>query len=246
VIELASDLFVEEAFIRFYGVKLQTRMAVVRLSGQRLLLYSPIPLNPAIAQRLEELGTVACVVSPNKIHNQTLASYRAAYPQARLYVPPGLPERCPGLTVDAVLSSKPEAEWRDEMDHVLTGGNVFFSEALMFHRASGTLLVGDFIENFRRETSSETGRWLARAFGVAERPMASPEFRYYTFDANALVHSLAPIDGWALQRIFLCHGEMVTSDASRVFDSVRSELAATANRRRSVFRAALSALSRLQ
>jgi len=33
--QLAEECFVEESFVRFFGVRIQTRMAAVRLSGAR-------------------------------------------------------------------------------------------------------------------------------------------------------------------------------------------------------------------
>ena len=76
--EFAKDLFVEESEVKFYGFRVQTRMAVVRLPGARLLLYSPVPLTTRLRQELEQLGQISFIVSPNKIHNLTLADYRAA------------------------------------------------------------------------------------------------------------------------------------------------------------------------
>lgn len=40
MIEYAENLFIAESQVKFYGVPLQTRMAVVRLSGDRLFVYS--------------------------------------------------------------------------------------------------------------------------------------------------------------------------------------------------------------
>jgi hypothetical protein len=144
--EFAEEVFVEESSVRFYGFRIQTRMAAIRLSGNQLFLYSPVPLRSGLRDDLERLGRVAFIVSPNKIHNLTLAQYRAAYPQAKLFAPPGLPERRRDLSFDSVLSGQPVPDWSAELEYVLTKGNVFFSEAFFFHRATGTLFVGDFVE----------------------------------------------------------------------------------------------------
>ena len=39
--QLADEIWVEECWIRFLGFQLQTSMAVLRLGGRKLLLYSP-------------------------------------------------------------------------------------------------------------------------------------------------------------------------------------------------------------
>jgi hypothetical protein len=206
-------------------------MAAIRLSDGQLFLYSPVFLDPELRARLDRLGTVAFVVSPNKIHNLTLAEYRDSYPHARLYAPPGLPERRPDLSFDAVLTDTPEPPWQQELDQALTQGNVFFSEALFLHRRSRTLLVGDLVEDIQRETASGLARAAASLFGVRPRPMASPEFRFYTHDPEAAEAALSRVKRWEFERIFLCHGRPIVSDAQQVFEEVCDELIEETRRR---------------
>lgn len=237
--EFASDIFVEESTVRFYGFRVQTRMAAVSLPGSRLLLYSPVPLTAELRSELEELGEVAFLVSPNKIHNQTLAEYRVAFPGAKLFLPPGLPERRPALAFDRVLSEEPVAAWSPDLEHVLTRGNAFFSEALFFHAASRTLLVGDFIERIGPGVASRLALVAARAFGVRPHPMASPEFRYYTNDTEAFQDSMAEVLRWPIERVFLCHGELVQENGrelvARVADALLHEVRSRGSFGRALF-----------
>ena len=243
---LGEDLYVEESTVRFYGLRLQTRMAVVVLPGRRLLLYSPVWLTPRVEADLQRLGEVAYVLSPNKIHNQTLPGYARRYPRAEIHVPPGLAERRPHLRVDGVLADEAPAAWREELDQTVTAGNVFFSEVLLHHRRSGTLLVGDLVENFERSTASALGRGLARIFGVGRFPVASPEFRLYTHDADAAAKPLARAASWDFDRIFLCHGALVTTDARRVLGEVSEGILRAARSRTRAARWVLRRLAAVQ
>ncbi|CAE6944191.1 CPK4 [Symbiodinium natans] len=234
---LAPKIYTHEAVIQFYGFALQTRMAVICLEGRRLCLYSPTPLTDAVAADLETLGTVALLVSPNKIHNQTLQAYCTAYPNALLCAPPGLQERQPQLSVQVVLKSGMDfwaavGGWGQELEVLVTAGNCFFEEALLYHPHSGTLLVGDFVENLRPATTPGCcGGPLARACRLQGRPMPSPEFWIYTQDAKALETSVSLAATWSIQRIFLCHGSMIEGPASaNVFAEVVGELARWARR----------------
>jgi hypothetical protein len=220
MVEFADEVFVEESSVRFYGFLIQTRMAVIRLSGNRLFLYSPVPLRSGLRDEIERLGHVAFIVSPNKIHNLALTEYRAAYPQAKFFAPPGLPERRPDLSFDAVLSGQPIQDWSAELEYVLTKGNLFFSEAFFFHRSTRTLFVGDFVERMGPGVASAFALAAARLFGVRPHPMASPEFRFYTENAEALRESIAQVLRWPLERIFLCHGELVSAGGREVFSQV--------------------------
>jgi len=211
-------------------------MAVVGLSDRKLLVYSPIPLSPAVTGSLDALGDVAYVLSPNKIHNQTLAAWAERYPRAELHAPPGLAERRPGLPIRAVLGEGAPPAWSEELEPSLTAGNVFFSEVLLFHRRSRTLLVGDLVENFDASTTSAVGRGAARLFGVGRRPVASPEFRYYTHDAAAAAEAFSRVARWDFERIFLCHGAPVVTDAKHIFREVTDGVVDAARRRSPVSR----------
>lgn len=243
---LGDGLFMARGSVRFFGFSLSTRMAVVRLEDDALLLYSPVSLDAALRADLAALGRVRYILAPNKIHNRTLGDYSAAYPDAELWLAPGLPERRPDLAATGVLADRPEPAWSEALDQCLTAGNVFFSEALMLHRPSRTLLVADFVENIDASTASATARAAGRLFGMKTRPAPSPEFRLYTLDATAASRALERARSWHFDRIFLCHGALVTTDAERVFSSVCAELIDTARRRGRVARWALTQMAQRQ
>jgi hypothetical protein len=246
LIELAENVFLEESRVRFYGFRIQTRMTVVRLSGGRLFVHSPTFLGDSTRQELDGLGEVCFVVSPNKIHNQAMAEYMKAFPEARFFASPGLVERRPELPFTDVLGDVAPAAWSSELDQVLTKGNVFFSEALFFHRSSRTLIVADLVENFDAGTASVLGRGMAALFGVSSRPVASPEFRLYTNDADAAAASFRRAQRWDFERIVLCHGGLVEENAPEVFRTVCDELLEKVRRRGRVARRLLGVLARLQ
>jgi hypothetical protein len=245
-LQIEDDLHVCEAFVGFYGVRIQTRMTVVRLGDGSLFVHSPTALDAATRRELDRLGPVAHVVAPNKIHNQFIAAFRAAYPEAAFHAPPGLPERRPDLRFDDVLGSDPRTEWADELDQALTAGNCFFVEAIFLHRRSGSLIVGDLVENLDRRHTSAVGALLVRLLGGYGRPRASPEFRMYTDDAEAARTALARVRGWKFRRIVLAHGEMIETDAPAVFASVVDELLETAATRRPWLRSLARRVARLQ
>lgn len=234
--EFGQDIFIANGQVRFYGFSLATRMAVIRLPGDDLLLYSPIYLSPELESDLASLGRVRHLVAPNKIHNLALDHYRSAYPQASLWLAPGLAERRPYLSPAGLLKQDSEPAWQEVLEQCLTGGNLFFSEALMLHKPSRTLLVADFVENIDSGTASSTARTVGRLFGMKMRPAPSPEFLLYTVDAEAAQSALTRARKWSFDRIFLCHGGLVTEDAEQVFDGVCEELIAAAAHRSAAFK----------
>lgn len=244
--ELDTDLFVAESWIRFYGVPLQTRTSVVRLGNGGLWVHSPAKPDDESRRQLARLGPVRFVVSPNKIHNLFLGEFALAYPEARVYAPPGLPERRPELRYHGVLGPEPELEWAEDLDQTLTAGNVFFSEALFLHRASGTLIVGDLVENIGAAHTTPLGCRLLRLLRAYDRPVASPEFRYYTVDAEAARRVLEKVARWPFRRILLAHGALIEEDAVQQFRQVCEELLTRIEARPRFVRALFERLARLQ
>jgi hypothetical protein len=67
--QLDSDLWVSESPLRFLGLEVGARMTVVRLSGGRLWLHSPVPAIPELIEQVRALGEVAYLVAPNRFHH---------------------------------------------------------------------------------------------------------------------------------------------------------------------------------
>jgi hypothetical protein len=244
--EFAPGVHLLESTVRFYGVRVQTRMTVIQLSGSRLFVHSPVGLDAPTRGTLDDLGEVAFVVSPNKIHHLSIPEYVDAYPEAKVFASPGLPERRPDLAFDGVLGDRPDPAWASELDQAEIRGNIFFSEIVFLHRASRTLLVADLVENFDRGTASTLGRTLARLFGVGAEPVASPEHRLYTSDVGAAAESLERLQSWDFERIVLSHGSLIESNGRAVMKEVGEHLLRRARGRSTPARRILAALARLQ
>lgn len=225
--KIGTGLRYGEDDVQFYGVGIQTRMSVVTLPDGGLLVISPLILTTQIKAELDALGTVRHVASPNKIHNQGLASFAGAYPDAQLWASPGLAERCPDIRFAGTLDDHPHPDWAPVLDQLVTRGNFFFSEVVFYHGESKTLIVADLVENISDDTvKSRLGQQLAKTFHVFGRPLPSPEFRMYTSDAKAAADRLDEIGMWDFERILMAHGTVITDDAHDILRDVRDFLVA--------------------
>ena len=133
-----------------------------------------------------------------------------------------------------------------DLDQAEIRGNIFFSEIVFLHRASRTLVVADLVENLNRETTSTLGRLLARPFGIGSRPVASPEHRFYTSDAEAAAESFRRIQAWDFERIVLSHGGLIESGGHAVLRAVGEQLLDRVRRRSDAAKRVLALLARLQ
>lgn len=237
--KLGEGLHYGEDDVRFFGASIQTRMSVVTLPGGGVLVISPLILTRQMKSELDALGPVQHVASPNKIHNQGLASFAEAYPKALIWASPGMVERRSDIRFAGTLDDHPHPDWAPVLDQLVTKGNLFFSEAVFFHASSKTLIVADLVENICNQTvKSKHFQRIAKFFGVFGRPLPSPEFRAYTSDGEAAGERLDKISMWDFERILMAHGTMITENAHEILRDVRNFLIAEV-KARSPRRAAL-------
>jgi hypothetical protein len=98
------------------GFHYPTRMAVIRLAGGALFIWSPIPLSDELKAATDALGEVRYVIAPNSLHHTFLGDWRRAYPGARLYAVPGLRQQREDLVFDDDLGDAPASAWSEAID----------------------------------------------------------------------------------------------------------------------------------
>ena len=158
---LDADLWVVERRQRFLGLEVGTRMTVIRLADGSLLLHSPVSLDPGLCAALDALGRVRFAVAPNRMHHLYAGEVVRAYPQARLWVGPGVQEKRPDLEAAGVLGDEAPPEWRGQLDQTFFRGRPYENEVVFLHRASRTLILCDLAFYFGSQLPLAT-RLVAR------------------------------------------------------------------------------------
>lgn len=195
------------------GFRYPTRMAVIRLSDGGLFIWSPITLTAGLREQLAELGVVRHLVAPNSLHHLFLGEWREAYPQARLHAAPGLASRRKDLDFDAELGDEPPPAWADDLDQVLMLGNRITTEAVFFHRRSGTVLFTDLVQQFPRGWFRGWRALIARLDLMTEpEPTVPRKFRVAFADRAAARAALARIIEWPSTKVVMAHGRPVEQD----------------------------------
>ena len=209
---VAKDLWVAERPQNFYGLPVGTRMTVVRLSGGRLLLHSPVPLDAALRAELDALGRVLYVVAPNRVHHLYAGDVAGHYPDARLWIGPGLERKRPDLRYVAVLDDESPEEWRAELDQAFFRGRPYENEIVFCHRASRTLIICDIAFNIGAGAAPMT-RFLMRLIGSYGRFGPTKLDPVLIRDRAAARASMQRILSFDVDRVVLPHGDIVESGA---------------------------------
>jgi hypothetical protein len=210
----ADDLWIADGPIAdVAGFRYPTRMAVIRLAGGGLFVWSPVAPDDALKAAVNALGPVRHVVAPNALHHLHLDAWRQAYPQARFAAPPGLRKKRPDLRFDDDLADGSAHEWSGEIDHVLVRGNLITTEVVFFHRASQTALFTDLIQQFSPGWFTGWRALVARLdLMTAARPEVPRKFRNAFVGRRAAREAIRSILHWPAEKVLMAHAPPVDAD----------------------------------
>jgi hypothetical protein len=202
-----------------FAVPFPTRMVIVRLANRDLFVWSPIELSPLLRERVDALGRVRHLVSPNKLHYTHIAAWKAAYPGAIAWASRGVRERAASrdasVAFDRELAAAPDSAWASEIDQLVFRGSRAFEETVFFHRATRTLILADLIENFEPAKLTLLERIMARLGGVCDPDGRAPSDLRATFlgHRDLARESLARLLAWQPQRVVIAHGRWYEHNA---------------------------------
>jgi hypothetical protein len=219
---VAEDVFIVDGPVIGMGylglsVPFTTRMTIVRLPGGRLWVHSPTPLTPTLEEEIAALGEPAFLIAPNRLHFWWIGEWKARFPAARAYAAPGARKAAARrfCGFDADLSGDPPPEWDGAFMQFLIPG-LFLSEVDFLHRASGTLILADLIENFEASHIHCLGWRLAVELGGPLDPDGKPphdlalNFLWRRREARAEIERMLAAEP---ERVILSHGRWYDRNA---------------------------------
>ena len=203
------------------GMRVSSRMTVVRLKGNRLWLHSPVPLSAEVRAQMSSLGEVAYVVAPNKYHHLFVADCMVGFPQAKLFGAPGLSAKRPDLEGMTELKPTVEPEWQEELDQVFFAGVPIGNETVWYHKESRTLILTDICQWWQGELSI-AAKLFAMLNGVRSHLAVPRNVRVMLKDRKAAQASARKILQWPFDRVVLAHNAILEVNAhaavKRAFD----------------------------
>jgi hypothetical protein len=211
---VADDVWIVDGPVIRYGVRwlkfrFPTRMTLIRLGGD-LFIHSPTPLAPELRAEIEAVGIPRWIIGPNRIHYWWIPDWHKAYPAASVYLAPRIREQARGrIDFDAASLDRDHGyPWDSEIATLPVPGG-YMTEVAFFHRASGTLVLTDLIENFEPgKLRSRLMRWLTRWAGAQDPDGSMPRDLRRTFAEHRphLRAAVLTMIRWKPQRVILAHG----------------------------------------
>ena len=214
--QLDENLWISGSPQRFVGIEVGARMTVIRLGSGQLLLHSPVAATPELVDEVKALGSVGCLVAPNRFHHLYLDQWQALFPEVPTYGAPGLDKKRPDLKIDVVLGEHPPAIWEETIGQVFARGFPMANEIVFFHRPSATLIATDLAFNIG-PSSPLFSRVFFRLGGAYGRLAPTLLERIMIRDRPAFRESLAAILEWPFERVIVAHGDVVETGGRAEF-----------------------------
>lgn len=208
-------MWVVERPFRVLGLRVGTRMTVVRLPDGGLWLHSPVAPDERLRADLAREGPVRHVVAPNRVHHLFVADARAAWPDATFHAAPGLARKRADLRFDAELSDRAPAAWGGAVETRVVQGAPYLSEVACFHVPSRTLVLTDLCFNFTGCPHALTRGWLW-AMGGLGGFRCPRHVRWLLRDRPAVRASLEAVLAWNPERVVVAHGSVLPRSGRRV------------------------------
>jgi hypothetical protein len=221
--EIARNLWVAEQPLKYFGLSVGTRMTVIRLKNDELVIISPIKIERETISQFNKIGRVSYIVAPNLYHYLFLADFKTLYPEAQLWAAPDLKLKKPELPIDRVITDL-EKECFDGVEYLLFDGFNTLSfngishlnECVFFHVESKTLILTDTAFHFDESFSLVT-QLVSRAIGGYKNLSPSLLERLATRETEKVKQAVKNVLAWDFKRVIMAHGSILERDAKRQF-----------------------------
>lgn len=208
---LGPDIWHEEHNFSSMGIRISSRMTVVRLADGRLWLHSPIPISADTRARLAALGEVGYIVAPNRFHHLYAGDCARAFPAAAVFGAPGLDSKRPDLPM-RILGPAPEPAWDASLSQVFVEGMPTLNETVWFHRPSRSLIVTDLVQYVAGDVALSARLYMG-LMGVYHRIAVPNGVRLLIRDREALGRSIRQILRWDIERVVFSHNTVLQQNA---------------------------------
>lgn len=190
-----------------------TRMCVARLDNGDLWITSPVGLSYEGVGEVAALGRVAHLLAPTPRHHWRLEGWHRLFPDAALWScalgPATLGRRA--LPASRLGDLVPPA-WLGQIEQVRYPG-IGFEEFTFLHRASGTLVVEDVLQEhpLRRGPLVDA---LVRVGGIGPGGGVPRDIRALTRSESARRWA-EQVMSWDFDTLVMAHGPVITSGAKQ-------------------------------
>lgn len=209
--EVGPELWIAPTHHRILGIDARRQMVMARLRDGSLWIHTPPHPTPEVQDVLAGFGTVRHVVGPSLWHDECLAEFQAAFPDAVFHGAPGLAQARKDVRFAHELGDEPPAAWAGTMEQHLVRGMPRMNEIVFWHRPARALILADLAMNIQPPAPWFT-RQMFRLAGAWRRFGPTRFCRSLMNDRPAVRASIDRILRWDFDTVVVGHGANVTSN----------------------------------
>jgi hypothetical protein len=190
------------------GPRLPARALLVDLPESGVLAWSPVPLIDALRELVTGRGGARFLVAPNSFHYFGLAEWKRAFPNAEIWLAPGLPVRVADVPGGCELREGAATPFAATLPHLVLDCGRGLTEVAFFHAQSRTLLLCDSSFNLDPPPARWADRIGARLMGIPFRFGPTRTARLMLLrDRAAVAAWIEELCTWDFVRVVMAHGE---------------------------------------
>lgn len=205
-----------------------------------MAVFSPVALTDDVKAKVASMGEVKYITALDIEHHIFLGPWHAAYPNAKVLGPEGLPEKRKSQKNEDVPFSyvfdpkKPiesvDADFDREFEYEYVAAHMN-KELVFCHKPTKTLIQADLIfnypstEQFSKTRTPATSGILTKLFGSLTNTNGNGQKRFIWYgpgskDRLGFGKSAARINSWDFDRIIPCHGDVIETGGKGVFQKI--------------------------
>ncbi|MBL1275643.1 MAG: DUF4336 domain-containing protein [Ectothiorhodospiraceae bacterium] len=217
--KLDTNIWVYETAFTLFGAEFGNRMTIVRLSGGRLLLHSPIKLDSEVVDGVRALGVVSYIVTPNNFHGLFVDEWLSEFPEAEYYTAMNSGS---GNDVGLPMSILIEKTTNEKIEIVKVEGVPKVNEYAFIHTESNTLILTDMAFNIGNDISLWS-KIFFKLNGALNSFGPTRLMKSMITDPDALKHSISIILEFDIDRVIVSHGSILETKAKETLRHVFDE-----------------------
>ena len=194
-----------------FGMKISTRMTVIRLADGSLFAHSAVPLTAGQKSALDALGPLRFIVAPSAMHHMFVPRLARLHPEAQIYGTAGALTKHPELPEMQLIPSDDAAPWAGQLQCLSAKGIPTLDETLWFHPRSGSLIVTDILQCWQGPLSLPVRMYLGLT-GGHERLTVPRTVRLLVKDKGAVQSCVRQIESLPVQRVILLHNSIIDAE----------------------------------
>ena len=191
-----------------FGMRISTRMTVIRLADGSLFAHSAVPLTAEQQSALDALGPLRFIVAPSAMHHMFVPRLARLYPQAQIYGTKGALAKHPELPQMQLIPGDDTAPWAGQLQCLPAKGLSTLDETIWFHPHSGSLIVTDILQCWQGPLSLPVRMYLGLT-GGHERLTVPRTVRLLVKDKAAVQSWARQIESLPVQRVILLHNSII-------------------------------------